>query len=169
MATRPDAALSHGIDVRFALSPSLGATREEEVVRPFDGALDKEAFVGEHRTREVAQVGEGVRLDHIACNPNLMERAREVWHYPEDPDGAGQRRRLGHNLVGGARDVVAPRSRIVAHRDDDRLDRLQVGDGLPDLFRQIRVAARGVDAEDDGLHLILFRQVAQVADNILRD
>src|SRR3954453_18460725 len=68
----------------------------------------------------------------------------------EDADRAGERARLGEDLVSAAGHVVAPRAGDGAHRDDDRLAGLaRAGDLAPDRVGGYGRTAGGVDPEHD--------------------
>ena len=125
-------------------------------------------FFGE-RAADIAQIGKRIGLDHIKVDTQLVvQQLFGVGNHAEDTDGAGQCGRLGHNPVGCTRDVIAARSRIVAHRYDNRLCFLQQRHFTPYLFRAVSTSSRRVDAQHYGFHVFIFTQTAQVVYHLFR-
>ena len=76
----------------------------------------------------------------------------------EAGDGVG----LGEDAVAIGGNPVAAGRRIVAHRDDDRLLGLQRDDFPQEHLGGVGAAAGAVDAQDDGLHVVVLAQFAQL-------
>src|SRR6516165_10458523 len=70
------------------------------------------------------------RADAIDAYPDLAERPLDRRDDREDADRARDGGRARPDLIGRRRDVVAPRSRIAAHRHDDGLARVAQLDEL---------------------------------------
>mmetsp|Transcript_31124 Transcript_31124/g.88279 ORF Transcript_31124/g.88279 Transcript_31124/m.88279 type:complete len:222 (+) Transcript_31124:469-1134(+) len=74
-------------------------------------------------------------LDGLDIDALLLQERRDVQLEEDHPNAAGDGAGRGQDLVGGARDVVAPAGRHVAHAHNHRLSRL---------LQQIDLTANGV-------------------------
>ena len=82
----------------------------------------------------------------------------------EHADGAGEAGGVGIDLLRAGGDPVAAGGRIIAEGGDDGLLRLQEAEGRPDLLGSHDTAARGVHAEDDGLHGVVLAEFVDFLD-----
>ena len=100
-------------------------------------------------------IGVFVDLDAIEIQSDaLLHQLARGGQDPEDADAAGDRVRLGEDVVRGAADVVPTAGGQIAHRGHDRLARLLQQDGLaPDDIAGEGAAPGRIHAEHHGADL----------------
>jgi hypothetical protein len=131
-----------------------------------DALLDQVGEARVERQARVVGVAQPRRGDAGRVDAELGERLVGRRQQREDADRAGDRRRVGDDLVGSGRDPVAARRGRVAHRDDDRLAggarHLELA---PDQLGAEDAAAGRIDAQHERLHVLV---VARLLDQVGR-
>ena len=106
-------------------------------------------------------------LDRILGDSELVVQPVQIRLPENHPDGAGQRRRVGHDRVAGHRHEVAARSRRIRHRDHHRLLLAEQVHLAPDLVAGGDFAARRIDAHHHALdHGVVLHQLQQVVEAV---
>ena len=161
--TRENVALRVLLDLLHRHFPTVGHALAEQFVAAIDVALQKSEFLGIERTRRCTEVRVFVRFHLVEFQSEfLRHQFRAVGQNAENADGTCQRGGFGENIVGSATDVVAARRRISAHRNDNRLLRLQLLDLMPDLLRSVGTAARRIHANDNRFHVFVVGEFLKV-------
>ena len=117
----PDPPLRDGVDLVGAGLARRGDLGRELAVGVVDALLDQLGEARIERQARIVGVAQPRRADAGRMDAELGERLVGGRQQGEDADRAGDRRRVGDDLVGRGRDPVAARGGDVAHRDDDRL------------------------------------------------
>ena len=153
------------MNLLFRHAAAVGHDAEEGVVATIYVALHVAnlltVLLGKDEVRLVVAVLVGG--DAIPRHAKLIGNQRAVvGNESEDADGARDGRRLGHDVVGRCADHIAARGCQSAHRHYDGLLLLQHLQCVPYLLRGNGAAARRVDTQHDGLHLLVVSQLLQV-------
>ena len=151
------------IDRGDVLLARLRHQGDEPLVLVIDALLQHCAGGVAHRPQRAEFAGQLGGADTVDVHAEPLERPLERREHRENADRTGQRDRARDDAVGVHRDVVAARCRERAHR---RHDRLAIGPELGDLATDDlggeRAAAGTVDAQHDGLHVVVETRLAQL-------
>jgi len=157
----PHAALRDGVHLGSRKRPAGGDFFEKVLVGGINGALQKPALPRRERAREAPEVGYGAGRHLVEGDAELVvEKRVGVEENPEDADGAGQRRRIGHERVGSGGEPVAPGGGVVAHRDDHRLLAGRQGGLAAHRLAGRGRAARRVDPQNHRVGTFVFARFA---------
>ena len=98
-----------------------------------------------------------VGADTVDVKSCLVQNLAHVGYCAENTDRTGERSRFGKNIVGTARDIIASRSGIVAHRNHHRQPfLLECLYGVPNLLTGVGTTARAVHAQYHRLDIVVF-------------
>ena len=159
--TTPDSALRYLVHRLRAHFASLGHQLDESLIGVLDVHLDHLLDVIWQRPARI-DAGELGGGDAIGMDTDIFQRLVDGGKQSEDADGAGDRRRLGHDAVGIGGDPVAPGGGHAAHRDHHRLAGCLHGQQFgADLLGGKGAAAGAVDAQHQGLDALILGDLAQ--------
>ena len=91
--------------------------------------------------------------DHI--HADLIHKFLGVDELADDAYGAGQCIWVSKDVIAAAGDVVAARSCVAGHADDDRFPAANLGHLVPDQITGQRRSARAIDPQQDGVDIVL--------------
>ena len=144
------------LDLLHGPAASLRDLRDEVGVDRIQRGVELRALVvGEPLPSRVHQRSRTVG-DRARGQPESLHQVAHDDLAPEYADGAGEGGGQGHDRVGRARDVVAPRRRSGPHRHDHRLACVaDLADLAPDRVRGDCGSAGGVDVQDDRARVLV--------------
>ena len=169
---QPDAALGYLVHLVAGHLAALGHDVEERLVAAVNIRLHVFQLLGVVLAHDQVflEVGVLVGLRAVEGHAQLAgQQLAEVGHQSEDADAARDRRGLGKDVVAVGAHHVAARSGHAAHRDDHRLLGLQPRYGVGYLLGGDGRPAGRVDAQHDGLHVVVVGQLVQVVHRLVAD
>ena len=170
LLARPHAALTDGVDLLLRHVAALRHAVEEHVVELLHLVAQLDALVVGEAAVERLGVGARRRLADLDVDADLAEQLAHVGLAVEDADRAGDGQRQREDLLGGRRDVVAAARRDRAHRDDERLLLGELLQLAPHHVRGHRRAAGALDAEHDGLDVVVVpERLDRLGDRVRAD
>ena len=124
-------------------------------VNPVDTAHDHRPLQGRQRRRG-REIGRSVALHAVDGDAQFVfQGVARIEEHAEHADRTREGHLVGHDRIGRAGDVITAAGCIGAHRHDDGFLGTQQFDLAPDDVRCQRASAGGVDAQHDGLHLLV--------------
>ena len=171
----PNASLSDAVHIVdghavSGIGAALGHAVEEEGISAVHILLHHFAFFGVEGTSHGTEIAALVGLYPIERESELVgQEFAGIGNHAEDADAAGEGGGLGKDVVGTATHVVSAACCQTAHGYDHGFLLLEELYGAPHLLAGVGRTSAGIDAEHDGLHLLVLCQFVKVGHHLVAD